>query len=296
MNRIVIIDGNNCMYRAHYSHLNLEHNEILVSAIYGMPSIISSVIKRLKPNQFFICWDGKKHKRRLELCPEYKGKRKKFGFDYEQIISQKPICMRLFKLLGLQQIHNIDMEADDYIYALVRKYKKNPNNEIFIVSTDKDFHQLLCKNVKIWDDKSKILLTKNNLIKYFPYTSKQCVDYLILCGDTSDNIKGYPGVGEKTIPKFLEEHSSIESFINSDKTFKRIDKKKLAKVWAINNELINLKYFYKKNIKGKIEITYYNDIKFPKLHKINFRKLCIKYGIKSFLKTKFIESFKLNKP
>lgn len=292
-NKIVIVDGNNQLYRAHFSHLNLDYKGKLVSAIYGMPQIISSVIKRLKPHYFFICWDGKKHPRRLELCPEYKAKRKNFGVDWEQIIRQKPICMRLFKLLGISQVWSMGMEADDYIYALVRKYKRDPDNEIVIVSTDKDFHQLLCRNVKIWDDKKKVLLTRNNLIKYYPYTPKQCVDYLILNGDDSDNIKGYKGMGEKRIPAFLELFSSIEYFLKSKKEHKGIDKKKLAELYLINNELINLKLFYEKNIKGKVEIEYYKNLRNPKPNKLKFRRLCAKYGIKTFLKTDFINTFKM---
>lgn len=293
MNIIVIIDGNNTLYRAHFSHLGLDYKGKLVSAIYGMPQIVASIIKRLKPNDLYLCWDGKKSKRRLEICPDYKGKRKKFGFDYEQIIKQRLTCMRIFRCLGVKQVYSQNMEADDYIYMLVRKFKKDPNNLIYIVSSDKDFHQLLCSNVKIWNDKEKRLITKNNLIKYFPYTPKQCVDYLSLVGDSSDNIKGYRGMGEKRTPTFLNDFASIENFLNSKKEYKGVNKEKLQQLYLINKELIDLKYFYEKNIKGKIKIEYYKNLESPKPKINTLRKICAKYNIKTFLKSNFINSYKL---
>ncbi len=250
------------------------------------------MIKTQRPDEVIVCWDGKKNERRLKICPTYKQKRLKLGKDYEEPREQRPKVMSLLFHLGIPQVWDMSMEADDYIYWLVKKYKANPDNQIVIASTDKDFHQLLCRNVTIWDDKVKRKLTRHNLTEHYPYTPKQCVDYLSLFGDKSDEIAGYRGIGEVKAKDFVSKHS-IKEFLESDATYKGIDKIKLKKLYKVNREMIDLKYFHNKNLLGKIKIKYLLDKKKPKLNVEKFRAECDKNNLIIFKKSTFIKTFQI---
>ena len=290
-NKILIIDGNNQLYRAHFSHSNMAYKGQSVSCIYGVPSIIGSIIKKLKPTKVFMTWDGKKSLRRLELLPTYKSKRKKIDPTFESIFKQKEVVIKMINRLGIAQVHDITMEADDYIYSLVRAYKNKPNTEIVIASGDKDFHQLIRKNVTVWDDRKNLMITRKNCKSEFGYTPSQCVDYLCLFGDKSDEIPGYPGCGEVTALKLLKEYGSIENYIKVKGKIKSIDPVKLEAINPRFKELIDLKYFYEKNIKGKVQINYLHGPQ-PKYREEKFKIICRKYSLIMFQKSGFLKPFK----
>lgn len=291
-NKILIIDGNNQLYRAHFSHSNMAYKGQSVSCIYGVPSIIGSIIKKLKPTKVFMTWDGKKSLRRLELLPTYKSKRKKIDPTFESIFKQKEVVIKMLNRLGIAQVHDITMEADDYIYSLVRAYKNKPNTEIVIASGDKDFHQLIRKNVTVWDDRKNLMITRKNCYTEFGYTPSQCVDYLCLLGDKSDEVPGYPGFGPTTTESFLSQFESISTFLaGGASTFKKVDPVKLRAVYLKNRELIDLKYFYEKNIKGKVQINYLHGPQ-PKYREEKFKIICRKYSLIMFQKSGFLKPFK----
>lgn len=289
-NKILIIDGNNQLYRAHFSHSNMAYKGQSVSCIYGVPSIIGSIIKKLKPTKVFMTWDGKKSLRRLELLPTYKSKRKKIDPTFESIFKQKEVVIKMINRLGIAQVHDITMEADDYIYSIVRANQKKPNTEIVIASGDKDFHQLIRKNVTVWDDRKNLMITRKNCKSEFGYTPSQCVDYLCLLGDKSDEIPGYPGCGEKTAISLLESHGSIENYLKNP-DIKRILPNILKESYEVSRELIDLKYFYEKNIKGKVKINYLYGVN-PKYKESKFKFICKKYSLIMFQKSGFLKPFK----
>lgn len=281
----------NMVYRAYHAYSNLTNGGKPVSIIFGMPSIVNGLINNFHPDQLYIVWDGERHKRRLELCPNYKqGRRKKEPEEARLFYSQVKEVRKLFKYLGIKQILHPEMECDDYIYSLTKKFKKNKDNKITIVSSDKDFHQLLCSNVKIYNPSKEGLIHHKNLSTDYPYTVNQASDYLCLIGDDSDNITGYPGVGEVTAKAFFQQFSSIEEFLKSDKQIKRIDKEKLEKLYVINKEMIDLKLFHQKNVHSKIVIRYFGG-KNP-IHNVKkLTDLCFQYNIRMFLKPEFLKNY-----
>lgn len=296
MSKILVLDGNSNAYAAFYAYRNFRHKGEKVGLVYGFVSMLRAVANTFKPTKIYICWDHSKHARRMEINPNYKGHRKekkaKSLFDYEDFNRQKDLAMRVVESLGVRQIRGEGMEADDYVYWVVKKLRKN--NKVIIVSADKDFHQLLTHpNVSMWDTKKKVRLHKSNLTKYYPYKPEQCVDYLSLLGDKSDDITGYPGVGEVKAAKFLEEFGSIREFLaNRHLEFSPIDKKKLKEIYKVNRELISLPFFFKKNkITEKHSIDFFNNKRNPKFDEKAFDKFCQRWGFNSFKKPNFTKPF-----
>lgn len=292
MSKILLIDGMNVAYRAYYAHSQLSTSEgHSVSVIYGMTSIIHSIIKRFTPDKAIIIWDGKKRKERLKAVKGYKEHRKKQKserMDYDDFISQVETTREMLDTLGIPQVHNQNMEADDYIYMLTLKNRKK-FDEVIIVSTDKDFHQLLADNVSIWNDRKQRRVTKKNCKKLFGYSPKQTVDWLTFVGDKSDDIPGFPGIGEVKAKTFLEKFGSIDDYLISNKEMKGFDKKKLRKHKKLVRLMVDLRYFYREHLKGT-KITYYSRRK-PQLRDKSFVSLCDNYEIIALKQTHYIKVF-----
>lgn len=295
MSNILIVDANNRMHASYHAYKRLTYNGKSVAMIFGLPSMIKYLVGKFNPTRLYMVWDGAKSKERLSILPSYKDRTAGHSLiDMDDLYRQRDICQKMFHYLGVRQIYNKTMEADDNIYYLQRILKKKfPKANIIIVSGDKDFHQLIDKRVSVWDDNKKKLYTPKNLFKERGYTPEQTVDYLSLLGDKSDNIPGYPGIGEKKAPQFLEQFGSISSFLsNSSNKFSKIDHNKLLEVYKINQELIDLKYFYLKYIKGKTKLVYYKNIRKPKLKEEKFKQICIKYNLNKVRGKDFINTFK----
>lgn len=287
MRTLLLIDGNNQSWRAFHKYKGLRHGKHKVSLVFGMPSIINGLINKFKPSKTIITWDGNKSKHRLDILPDYKGKRK-FRPDFDDWFKQKGIVQNLFYYLGIPQVHNENMEADDYIYMLSKMYRKQ-GYKIIIVSADKDFKQLINKEVSVYD--GKFLFTKKNLKEVFGYSANQIVDYLTLLGDTSDNIPGYRGIGEKKCKDFLGKYGSIQSFLQSSDEYNLINKETLLQLSIKNTNLIDLRYFYKTYLKGRINVTYLRGKREPKLNKRILFKFCRRLNIKTFIQPAFLKNY-----
>lgn len=291
-NKVIIVDGNNLAHRAYHSHKGLSYKGKSVAVIFGVIQILKSTIAQHRPSKVIVVWDGGRNARRKELCPEYKAGRKREDFSYEDFLRQLKACRKMLNYLGIPQVHHKSMEADDFIYMLTRKYKKE--NEVLLLSNDKDFFQLLDTNVsQILEKKhGQEVLTPDLFLLEFGFKNTQHADFLILCGDSSDNIKGYPQVGEVKAKQFLNTHKSIKTYIKTGKTDK-VDISKLLPIWKVNREMIDLKYFYKQNLQGKIDITYLFKEK-PKVRVEKYLELCNKYNFKLFAKPVNYEIFLLH--
>ncbi len=287
--RVVLIDGRNLLYRSHFSHIGLASKGKSTSAIFGYPNILKSIIWKLKPKKVYVVWDGKKSARRMEILPDYKRREKpRLGFDYEDFDRQEKVVRQILKYLGISQVYHPRMEADDLIYALSERYKKKRN--VYIVSSDKDFDQLLCSRVRIWNDKENKLITHKNCKKIKGYTPEQCVSFLALTGDKSDNIPGYKGIGEAKAKQFLEQFNTIEEFLGgANNGFKGIEAYKLKEVWKINKEMIDLAYHWHHNCRHIVPTDWF--IK-PDFNIEAFKELAKKYSMDSLKKSIFVDEFK----
>jgi DNA polymerase-1 len=287
--KYVFVDGRNLLYRSYYSHLGLASKGKSTSAIFGFPTILKSIIHKLKPKKIYVVWDGHKSEKRMELLPDYKKRTKtRLGFDFEDFQRQEKVVRKQLKTLGISQVYMPNMEADDLIYYLVSHYKKK--KMCYIVSSDKDFEQLLDSRVLIWNDKDNKLITKVNLKKHKGYKPHQVVDYLCLTGDASDNIPGYPGIGEKRAMDFLSKFPSIAHFLeDEDASYKGIDKTKLIPIYDRNLQLIDLEVHFKENYP---DFDYREAFIKPEFDIAKFKEMALKYSMKSLTKKLFLKEFK----
>lgn len=287
-NKTLIIDGNNLIHRAYHKFKSMRNDKGQnTSAIFGFPYLLCALIKLHKPTNVIVAFDGGRDKRRMEVLPTYKQRKSKSDFDYEDFIRQKETVKEILGYLGIPYSSRKDLEADDIIHLYSRKYSRK--GLVLIVSTDKDFVQLINPKISLWNAWKDERITHKNYHKYYKFSPEQCVDYLALDGDTSDCIPGYKGMGEKTITQFLNEFSSIESFLASDNNFKKVNKEILEKIYNTNKELIDIKYFCRKHgIKLK-------DIPITKASKVNTKELnfiAAQHSITTFNKPEFINPFK----
>ena len=263
--------------------------------VYGVPLMISTLIKRYNPKKVYLVIDGERSPHRLSVLPGYKAGRKKIGWDGEDFHKQKDAMMDLVhNALGVPVIRNLDQEADDIMYKLVRKHK---GDKILLCSADKDFVQLIDDNVSIWNhnlNKRKgVVLTPENTEHWMGYTPDRCVDYLTFIGDSSDKIPGVRGIGEKGAAEFIKNYPSIKGYLKSDKDDNKYPKDKLAEVYRVSRFMIDLKFFHRKHLrKVNIMPAFKTD---AKIDYILLKNIAIDYGLNEFRMPTFIKPFKAYK-
>jgi DNA polymerase-1 len=285
---LIILDGNHLAYRAYYKFPNLKtFDGVNTSVIYGIPYIVESLIRRFTPDKAIIAIDGGRSEFRKELLPSYKEREQKLGFDKEDFYRQRDSALDFMTALGVTVVGKKGYEADDLITMLCRRYT-DAGWKVIIISGDKDFNQLIDDNITVFNTGKGIMFDKDNLYKMVGYKPSQCVDYLCLTGDHSDNIPGYPGIGEKRGLKFLEENTSIRMFLSSTAQFGKMDKVKLKEIYTRNRKLVDLKYFYRQFL-FKSMIPTHGIIGFSEEM---LKKLCNEFETNSFLKPQFINTYK----
>lgn len=288
---LMVVDGSNLAHRSYHKFLNLKSTRgVKTGLVYGFLRILGSYLTRFKPSHLVVTFDTKQSKEsnfRNELLEGYKKHRGRISMDYEDFNAQMKLLKRILKLLGVQMIwdkEGLGHESDDYIAKLALEHK----GKVIIISSDKDFCQLLSERVKIFNPSKEELIHPQTCEKIMGYPSEQCVDYLILNGDKSDDIPGYYGMGEKKTKAFLDLYGSIETFLSSVKSeFKGIDKGQLRDLYKKNKELIDL----------RLAITNYPIKTIPwvkvstTIHKERLFKVLDKYTLRSFKIKDFLEPF-----
>lgn len=246
--RLAIIDGKSVFYRGYYAMPNLATKDgTPTGGVFGFATMALEVIKRLKPDYVAVAWDKPKTniRKRLEIYPEYKAGRKPAPPDfYEQI----PVLHELLDAFGWPLYELDDYEADDIMGALAVQAREK-GLETLLITSDLDMLQLVNGNVKVYALKKGL----SNIELYSPasFTAKygidvhQFLDLKSLKGDSSDNIPGVPGVGEKTAVELLQEYKTLEGVYDNlvlikDSVRKKLEvgkelaymSKKLAAIWT----------------------------------------------------------------
>ena len=284
------VDGNNVLHRAYHKFRHLKGNGHSTSCIYGFPFILRSYITKFGPDKVIVVFDGRnKSKHRLEILPTYKERKKRLGFDYDDFIYQKEQVMDLLLAMGIPVVIHNEEEADDWIYKVYKEYRKN--YDTLIVSSDKDFGQMINGSCSVYSPTKEMKLTPSSMFYKIGYYPKQTVDFLSLWGDSSDNIPGYPGIGEIKAKQFLEKFSSIRNFLNSKDTFGKVDKELLEAIYNKNRKLISLSYYYKLYLKNRI-IPWYQQKGNPKINKRVLNEFGYNYEIQLFSDDNFIHTIK----
>ena len=212
LNKLVLIDGNSLSFRAFYAlPLLSNHAGIHTNAVYGFAMLLEKIIKEEKPNHFLVAFDAGKTTFRHSKYSEYKGGRQKTP---PELSEQFPYIRQLLDAYHIKRYELDNYEADDIIGTLSRQADE-ADFETIIITGDRDLTQLATDNVTIYYTKKGVTdvdhyTPKFIAEKYNGLVPKQIIDMKGLMGDTSDNIPGVAGVGEKTAIKLLNQFESVE--------------------------------------------------------------------------------------
>lgn len=215
MKTLILIDGNALIHRAYHAlpPLTTKKGE-LVNAVYGFTSVLLKVLKEFNPDYFICTFDLAGPTFRDVEYKEYKAKRVK---PPQELYDQIPRIKEIVKVLGVPIYEKQGFEADDIIGTLVSMVKaQNPEIKNIIVTGDLDILQLVDDDkVIIYTIKRGIkdivIYNKESVIKRYGLEPKQMTDFKGLKGDSSDNIPGVPGIGEKTAIELLKKFGSLKN-------------------------------------------------------------------------------------
>ncbi len=206
------------IYRAHFA---MSRNPLFtskgenVSAIYGFTNILMSLITREKPDLLAVVYDSPQPTFRHYLHSEYKATRDKMP---EELARQLQRLDQILKALGLVKIILPGYEADDLVGVLAKRADQM-GYEVFLVTGDKDYYQLVNENIHFYNIKGGVdnpeILDPQGVQRVFGVPPEQVIDVLALAGDSSDNVPGVPKVGIKTAIKLLNDYGSLEEVLRN---------------------------------------------------------------------------------
>ena len=216
MNRekIVLIDGHSILNRAFYGIPDLTNGEGRhTNAVYGFLNIMFKILDEEKAEYLAVAFDLKAPTFRHKMYAEYKGTRKPMP---EELREQVPLMKEMLTAMGVPLMMMEGYEADDLL-GTVSKQMEEQGLEVSVISGDRDLLQLASDHTCIRIPKTKRTGTEiedyhtNDVLEHYQVTPTQIIDLKALMGDTSDNIPGIPGVGEKTAAKIIGQYGSIEN-------------------------------------------------------------------------------------
>lgn len=214
MDKILLVDGHSILNRAFYGLPDLTNSRgEHTNAVLGFVNIISKILEEEKPTHFAVAFDVHQKTFRHEMFSEYKGTRK--GMP-DELRSQVPIMKELLKAMHVTVLECPGFEADDVIGTLAKK-SEEMGMEVSVLSGDRDLLQLATDRVLIKIPKTKAGQTTvenyyaKDVQELYGVTPQEFIDMKGLMGDTSDNIPGVPGIGEKTAAKIISVYHTIEN-------------------------------------------------------------------------------------
>lgn len=228
---ILVIDSFNVFMRHFCVNETVTAEGNLVGGVVGFVKALGTYIDQLRPDSVYVIWEqGGPSQRRKHIYPNYKANRATnkalqdvYRNDGKYIASsdgknklfQLQLLTKILGHLPVCQIYVQDTECDDIIAYLVKRKFQNNNQTKIIVSSDKDFYQLLeDKNVRIFDPGKKILIDSKYVLDNFGISARNFTLARALVGDTSDNLNGVPGIGLKTVinrfPEFKRDDVDLD--------------------------------------------------------------------------------------
>ena len=214
MEKIVLIDGHSILNRAYYGVPDLTNSDGLhTNAVYGFLNIMFKILDEEKPDYFAVAFDLKAPTFRHKMYEQYKGTRKPMQ---EELRQQVPVIKEMLEAMQVPLMMLEGYEADDLLGTVAKKAEAD-GLEAVVVSGDRDLLQLATDHIMIRIPKTKKGGTEiedyhtADVIEKYQVTPIQIIELKALMGDSSDNIPGIPGVGEKTATKLVAEYGCIEN-------------------------------------------------------------------------------------
>lgn len=211
MKRFVLIDGSNMLFRAYFAipaHLSTSTGQP-TNAVFGFVTMLTKLLEKKNPDYVAVVFDPIGGSFRQRESADYKANRERMPGD---LASQLPLIDRVVEAFELPVLRVTDFEADDVIATLAKEVEAR-GDQVLIVSSDKDFSQLLNHNVSMLDGMRDLTYTPDLVKKKFGVSPELFVDFQALCGDKIDNIPGVPGIGKKTASKLLEDYGTLDAVL-----------------------------------------------------------------------------------
>ena len=231
MEKVVLVDGNNLLFRSYYATAysgNFMNNSkgFPTNGLYGLVNMLNKIIKEENPKYMVVAFDKGKTFRH-EKYKEYKEGRIKMP---EDLGKQFVVAKKLVPLMGIKCFEIDNYEADDIIGTYARLVTENKDFISTIISSDKDLLQLIDSDnkVKLLKSHDYIMMDENEFRNTYGIDPIKMIDLKGLMGDSSDNIPGVKGIGEKTALKLLQEYGSLEGIYENIDNIKGATKDKLV--------------------------------------------------------------------
>ncbi len=209
--KLLLIDGNSVLFRGFYAtcygNIMKTSKGVYTNAVYAFANMLNKAIKMINPDYLVVAFDKGKHTFRHELAPDYKAGRKQTP---EELVGQFDLVREMLDAYHIPYLEYDDIEADDIIGTLSKKFMI----ETCILSSDRDMLQLIDDNTSVYMMKKGLSemakMDEEALMKEWNLKPYQIIEYKGLAGDSSDNIKGVEGVGDKTAIKLLNTYDTCE--------------------------------------------------------------------------------------
>ncbi len=257
MDKLMVVDGHNLLFRMFYGFPNKVYNH-LEQPIHGIIGFVGSIIKLVQSNDIknmVIVFDSEIPSDKFNDFNYKKNRIQDYSAypEDENPFSQLPGIKKCLDYMGIEYIEIEKVEADDAIATIVSNYRMK-FKQVLIVSTDKDYLQLIDDNVRVLSPRGKlsILYDEEKVREILGIEASKYVIYRSLVGDKSDNIEGLKGIGRITASKLLRSYSSVNEIY--------------ANVDNLNNKIANILLENRKTLLHNIElITLNSSVKLPEL-------------------------------
>ncbi|MEK7692031.1 MAG: 5'-3' exonuclease H3TH domain-containing protein, partial [Bdellovibrionota bacterium] len=209
---LYLVDISSFIFRAFYAirPLHTPSGEP-VNAVFGVASMLARLVDEADPTHLVVAYDSKEPSFRKEVYPEYKANR---SAPPEELIPQFDRIEQLVARMQIAGFRKSGVEADDLIATITAQWlQRSPDNQVVIVTGDKDLFQLVDERVKVWDTMNGKHYSPKEVEEKLGVPPALVRDYLGLMGDSSDNIPGVAGIGPKTAVELLKAHGSLKKVI-----------------------------------------------------------------------------------
>ncbi len=210
--RLYLIDGSSYIYRAYFAIRHLSNSKgFPTNAVYGFVNMLLKVVREESPDHLAVVFDARGPTFRKEIYPEYKANRAAMP---EDLIPQIPLIKEAVRGFNMPVLEKEGFEADDIIATLAKRFAAQ-GMEITVVTGDKDLMQIVSERIRLLDTMKEKVSGLSEVAERFGGGPEKVVEVQALAGDSSDNVPGVPGIGEKTAVELIREFGTVEHLLSS---------------------------------------------------------------------------------